>query len=427
MANLTNHPCFNDKARHEYGRVHLPVAPECNIQCNFCNRRYDCLAESRPGITSVILSPRQALAYLDRVLAKGKKISVVGIAGPGDPFANPEETMETLRIVRDKYPDVLLCVATNGLNISPYLEALADMKISHVSITINALDPQMGAKIYAWVRDSKKIYRGREAAELLLERQLEAIKGLKERGIAVKVNSIIIQGVNSGHIKEIAREISALGADIINPIALYPVEGSVFGDFGEPSAETVAQARGNAAEFLPVMSHCARCRADAVGLIGEEMDKEGFSLLRACAAQPLVPEERRPFVAAASREGVLVNLHLGEAEQIYIYKKEGDKYPLIDIRKAPPKGGGDQRWMDLAMLLKDCQALLVAKAGRSPSQVLGKMGVKLIEMEGLIEEGLEAVFNGSEIPQSLKARPCSCAKIEEGYGCKCMGTKEGCG
>ena len=71
----------------------------------------------------------------------------MGIAGPGDPFANPDETLETLRRVRAKYPEILLCVATNGLNLPPYLDELAKLKVSHVSITVNAVDPQIGAKI----------------------------------------------------------------------------------------------------------------------------------------------------------------------------------------------------------------------------------------------------------------------------------------
>jgi nitrogen fixation protein NifB len=70
--------------------------------------------ESRPGVTTGVLSPDQAMMYLDTVFAQKKNISVVGIAGPGDPFANPEETMETLRLVREKYPDMLLCIASNG-------------------------------------------------------------------------------------------------------------------------------------------------------------------------------------------------------------------------------------------------------------------------------------------------------------------------
>ena len=61
-----NHPCFDDSARHRYARVHLPVAPRCNIQCNFCDRKMDCLNESRPGVTSSVLSPGQAVYYLDQ-------------------------------------------------------------------------------------------------------------------------------------------------------------------------------------------------------------------------------------------------------------------------------------------------------------------------------------------------------------------------
>ena len=65
---LTQHPCFNSDVRHTTGRIHLPVAPECNIQCNYCDRKFDCMNESRPGVTSAVLGPKQALAYLDRVL-----------------------------------------------------------------------------------------------------------------------------------------------------------------------------------------------------------------------------------------------------------------------------------------------------------------------------------------------------------------------
>ena len=79
--NLTNHPCFNDKVRHTFGRVHLPVAPRCNIQCKFCNRKFDCINESRPGVTSGVLSPAQAMVYLDSVFEKKKNISEMLLTG----------------------------------------------------------------------------------------------------------------------------------------------------------------------------------------------------------------------------------------------------------------------------------------------------------------------------------------------------------
>ena len=97
---LHSHPCFNADAKGKFGRVHLPVAPKCNIKCNFCDRKYDCVNESRPGVTSTILSPEQAGVYMQRVLEKEPRISVAGIAGPGDPFANGPETIATMRTIR---------------------------------------------------------------------------------------------------------------------------------------------------------------------------------------------------------------------------------------------------------------------------------------------------------------------------------------
>ena len=193
---INNHPCFNVHAKGTCGRVHLPVAPDCNIKCNYCNRKYDCVNESRPGVTSSVLTPDQAVLYLERVLEKAPNITVAGIAGPGDAFAKPKGTMETLRLIRNRFPEMLLCLATNGLNVAPYIAELAELQVSHVTMTVNAVDPEIGARIYSWVRDGKVIYRGIDAAKLLLARQLEAIAALKAHGIVVKVNTIVIPGIN---------------------------------------------------------------------------------------------------------------------------------------------------------------------------------------------------------------------------------------
>ena len=161
------HPCFNPEAKGKYGRVHLPVAPKCNIKCNFCDRKYDCVNESRPGVTSTVLTPEQAGIYMARILEKEPRISVAGIAGPGDPFANGPETIATLRTIRKNHPEAILCVSSNGMGIFPYIKALADIKVSHVTITVCAVDPEIGKKIYRWVRDGKVVYRGLQAATLL--------------------------------------------------------------------------------------------------------------------------------------------------------------------------------------------------------------------------------------------------------------------
>ncbi|MCY2988549.1 MAG: radical SAM protein [Planctomycetota bacterium] len=416
----SQHPCFSDTARHRFARIHLPIAPDCNVQCNFCRRDCDCVNESRPGVTSTILTPQQALHYLGRVLELDPRITVVGIAGPGDPFATPDKTLETLRLVRERYPELLLCLASNGLNVAPYADVLADLAVSHVTVTVNAIDPEIGAKVYAWIRDGKRMHRGRPGAELLWERQAAAIRELKRRNVTVKINTIIIPGVNDHHVADVARCAAGLGVDIANCVPLYPVADTPFADLPQPTGEQVAAIRAEVAQHLPIMQHCTRCRADAVGLLGEAMQPDVERYLRQAAALPLHPAESRPYVAVASLEGVLINQHLGEAEELSIYRQAEDGFDWVENRPAPPSGGGTQRWETLAESLHDCRALLVASAGQSPRSVLAARGIQLVMMEGLIDEGLDAVYRGVEVRGPLrKQHRC-------GSGSGCAGDGMGC-
>ena len=420
---LESHPCFNDASRHEFGRIHLPVAPKCNIQCNYCNRKFDCMNENRPGVTSRILSPLQALHYLEQALVLSPNIAVVGIAGPGDPFANPEETMETLRLVRAKYPEMLLCLATNGLELLPYIDELAELQVSHVTITINAIDPEIGAEVYAWVRYKKKIYRDVEAARVLISNQLESLKKLKEAGITAKVNSIIIPGVNDTHVIAVASKVAELGADILNCLPYYSTTETVFENIEEPSLEMVAEIQNATSQYLPQMKHCARCRADAVGIIGELNNEAMMQKLAEAAALPKNPLDKRPFIAVSSMEGVLINQHLGEAERFLIYGLNPDtsECVLVDARTAPPSGGGQQQWEALADTLKDCRALLVNGAGDSPTKVMKSKGIDVMVLEGVIEEAVHGIFTGQDLKHLMKSSQIHAC------GSSCSGTGGGCG
>lgn len=412
------HPCFDKDAKHKYARIHLPVAPKCNIQCNYCNRKYDCVNESRPGVTSSVLNPQQAVSYLSALSNHIQNISVIGIAGPGDPFANPMETLETIRRVREKYPEKIFCLSTNGLNLRPYIDDISQLGVSHVTLTINAVDPEITAKVYSWVRFGPKVYRGKEGAQVLLNEQLACIPLLKAKNIIVKINTIILPGINDHHIEEVAKVVSQLGADVINCIPVIPNKDTLFECIEEPSKQLIFKVRTLAAEHLPLMSHCARCRADAAGLLGQD-NPEAFGLLQEFANRPLNPDENRPYVAVATREGLLVNMHLGEAESLYIFKKTLKGFHFVEERKAPAPGSGDFRWMEMSRLLNDCQAILVGGAGSSPLSILQNSGIRVIQMTGLIDEGLEAVYNGKLIKTVKKADQFKCGE-------SCRGNAQGC-
>jgi nitrogen fixation protein NifB len=170
------------------------------------------------------------------------------------------------------------------------------------------------------------------------------------------------------------------------------------------------------------MSHCARCRADAVGLINEKMTEENLITLQEFARPGVGADEARPYIAVASQEGMLVNQHLGEAARVIVFKEDKSTpsgFSFVEVRKTPEPGAGPARWSEFADILHDCRALLVSAAGPQPKRALEDHGVSVVEMEGMIDEGLSAIFAGKPIPASLSRRFTSC-----GSGCK--GTGTGC-
>lgn len=265
---LQGHPCFGGD-RHKYGRLHLPVAPACNLQCAFCVRKHDCVAESRPGVTSRVLTPRQALQRVRLVMEDPRMrevIRVVGIAGPGDPLAN-EATFETFRLVTRAYPDLLTCLSTNGLLLPARFRDLLAFGLHSLTVTINALDPEVGARIYSDVRLDGQHLEGVAGARILVANQLAGVALAAEHGIVTKVNTVLIPGINEAQIPRIARTVRELGAAVMNLMPLIPQ--AAFAGIPAPTAEQLGAARDACGGIIPQFRHCSQCRADAIGLIAD--------------------------------------------------------------------------------------------------------------------------------------------------------------
>lgn len=261
------HPCFNAKA-HDFARIHLPVAPKCNIQCNYCFRKYDCSNESRPGVTSEVLSPKEALLNYKQAKEKFPTLSVVGIAGPGDALANWAATKETLSLIKAFDKDVTFCLSTNGLKLVKYADQLIELGVSHITVTINTVYEDVAAKIYRHVRFEGEKKFGVEGAALLLKRQWEAVEYLKDKDVLTKVNIVYLKGINDDHIDEIVKKAEKYGASVTNIMAHIPVEETPFDVLEQASVREINNVRLANRDILPQMMHCNQCRADAVGKLG---------------------------------------------------------------------------------------------------------------------------------------------------------------
>ena len=382
---LKTHPCYNEEAHKTYARMHLPVAPKCNIQCNYCNRKYDCSNESRPGVTSEVLTPREAAEKVRVVKEKIPNLKVIGIAGPGDPLAN-EETFETLDLIAKEFPDLTLCISTNGLALSENAKRLFDSGVRFLTVTMNASDPDIGGSIYDIVIWKGKKYNGTEGAKLLLEKQLEGIKECVELGMMVKINIVMIPGINDQHIPDLVKKVKELGVYIVNILPLIPVDGTKFSDRRAPTPKERRELMDLCSIDAKMMRHCKQCRADAIGLLGEDRSQE-FVMQGSCQAGcGPSPENQMPItidgssdepilIAIASSDGNNIDRGFGNTEKFYIYSAKGENSTFlrtVDIDTDLQIAGTyhKEHLIKVIESLKDCRIIIVKEIGPLPSKML---------------------------------------------------------
>ena len=259
-----SHPCFGGQ-KNNAGRIHLPVSPGCNIACRFCDRTINDV-EERPGVTSKILTPEEAEDILRKALDICPDIKVAGIAGPGDTLAS-ENAFNTFKIIKEKFPDLIKCMSTNGLLLNERAQDVIDVGIDSLTVTVNAVDPEIEAKLNSFIIYHGKKIDGVEGAKILIENQLEGIRKVAAAGITIKVNTVLVPDINGDHIETIAKTVAEAGAKIYNIIPLIPQHE--LKDQTAPTCKDIEGARLKASKYIDVFRHCQHCRADAVGVPGK--------------------------------------------------------------------------------------------------------------------------------------------------------------
>ena len=433
---VKNHPCYSEEAHHHYARMHVAVAPSCNMQCNYCNRKYDCANESRPGVVSEKLTPQQAARKVLAVASAIPQMTVLGIAGPGDPLANPEKTFKTFELVSKVAPDIKLCLSTNGLALPDHVDTIKNLNVDHVTITINMIDPEVGAEIYPWIFYKHRRIKGREAAKILAERQLQGLDMLTERGILCKVNSVMIPGINDRHLVDVNKAVKSRGAFLHNimPLISSPEHGTVFGLTGQrgPSAQELKDLQDSCEGQMNMMRHCRQCRADAVGLLGEDRSAEfttekimamdvSYDADTRKAYQQMVEQERRSKVAArqdglsqlagetsdirvlvavATQGSGRINEHFGHAREFQVYELSTGGAKFVGHRRVDLYcwgGYGEEDSLPTVIrAINDCHAVFVAKIGGCPRGELIQAGIEPVDRYAheFIEQSAFAWFKG---------------------------------
>jgi nitrogen fixation protein NifB len=364
---------------------------------------------------------------------------VLGIAGPGDACHDWVKSKATLQAVAKAVPDLKLCLSTNGLALPDCLDDIAALRIDHVTITINMVNPEVGARIYPWVYFQGKRYHGLEASTILHRRQMEGLEGLVARGILVKVNSVMIPGINDVHLLDVNAVVKAKGAFLHNvmPLLSDPRHGTHFGLTGQrgPTPKELQALQERLGQGSKLMRHCRQCRADAVGLLGEDRGQE-FELARLpeqvaydsslrdthreviarersehaetrqAAVAELASLEGAPpvLVAVATRGGGRINQHFGHASEFQVFEASPRGVRFIGHRKVDTycQGGwGEDASLDATLqVLEGIGAVLCAKVGTCPKEGLAQAGIAVTDRFAYewIEAGVAAWYASQAEP-----------------------------
>ncbi|MDR2368307.1 MAG: radical SAM protein [Deltaproteobacteria bacterium] len=266
---LKSHPCFGTQCQPTTGRIHLPVAKDCNIFCRFCARG-ESLGLNRPGQAARAISPAEAVSVVETALRLCPGLKVVGVAGPGDPL-DSGEALDALTMVRVRFPGLMTCLSTNGLALCRNMERVMAAGVETITVTVNAVNPRILERLNRGVLMGKggtpaRFVGGLEGAGLLIDAQEKGIRLAHRNRMVVKVNCVLAPGINDGHVGEVAKTVKSWGADLLNVISLIPA-GELAG-LPAPGEADKARAMAAAEKHLPVKRNCRRCRADACGVPG---------------------------------------------------------------------------------------------------------------------------------------------------------------
>ena len=350
--------------------VEVPAAPRVNARSRFASMNPEPARH---------LAPQEALEMVTALMDRAGALDRISISGPGDPLAFIEPTLETLALIRERFPEIQLAVKTIGIGGENYADRLSKAGVTRVDLQVNAVAEDILERLYAWIRPGFKTIRLPDAAKILIAEQKKAVQAFKDAGMTVTVVTTVYPENNTDHIESIARLMADLGADDMVLVPFRPEEGAEI-SLGPPDAGLMETIRGRVSRFITVSEEDSAMPAG-----GHEAVPLGLPK----------PTRERPNVAVVSSNGMDIDLHLGEAVQVLIYGPREDGLAcLLGKRPAPEPGGGSSRWEALADALPDCFALLTASAGENPRKILGGRGIKVLVTEDTVDGTVDVLYGG---------------------------------
>lgn len=193
---LTGMSMVNDLLGRGLRDLRISVTDRCNFRCRYCMP----VEVFGPGYAFM---PREELLSFEEIVSLARVLVGLGVEKirltGGEPLMRRglEDLVAMLAAV-EGVKDI--AITTNGVLLAHHAEALALAGLSRATVSLDALDPVIFAKM--------------NGVGAKVERVLAGISSARAFGLPVKVNTVIQRGVNEGEILPLARWAKATGVDL---------------------------------------------------------------------------------------------------------------------------------------------------------------------------------------------------------------------
>ncbi len=395
--NFCRHPCFNNYDFH-HAMIHLPVAGEYNVFFHRILQEKGQLSGICGENSSELLTPYEAVDRVQQAQKSIPNLTVAAIAGPGEVLADFESAKETLRLIRQSYPQMLLCLATNGLMLPVYAYHLISLGVNYVTVNMHTISPETGDKLYDHITYLGRHYTGIEGANILLQNQISGMSYLSSMGISVRMNILVMKDVNEQEICDMVYLAKECGCKMTNIVLPSMNNKDDFNGLNTYSNDEIGYLRRECEKIMPQSYFCKPCNSATVETLNTRfaIDFRDPGKGSAVKLQGEVPHYR---FAVCSKTGILIDEHFGHATNFYIYDVRDGFVTFLETRPTEQYAQGTKedkaagRVYKLIKAIEDCNCVVCMRIGACPSDALREKNIDIYTTYNLIEDGLkEAVL-----------------------------------
>ncbi len=171
--------------------LRLSVTDRCNLRCTYC-RSYD----DTQCITHESVLRYEEMCRIVRVTTD-MGITKVRLTG-GEPFAR-KGFISFVEMLHKNHPNLDVRMTTNGTLVRPHVQALRDLSVHTLNISLDSFVPETFARI---------------TGQDLLHEVRATMDALMQAGIAIKLNAVALRGVTDTEMQSFVEFVMQYPVDI---------------------------------------------------------------------------------------------------------------------------------------------------------------------------------------------------------------------